>query len=267
MQKDGILGLGKLGVRFFAWTQLKELDLIKTGEVALAFGITKNCEAKLFSRLTRSKLILRLTKGIYLVPRNLPPGGKWGPNPLWVLARLMKFYKAKYQITGFSAFHKYGFITQVPNNFTVYNTRISATKKIGGITYDFIKVSKVRSGSINLIDIPEGEKLAFSTSARSLLDAFYDWSRFGTLPKAFDWIEENINDKQLMKEFIKVTAKYGDIATCRRVGYFLTSKGFSKEKLRSLKSKAKKTSSFIPLIPNKTKRGKVNYEWGLIING
>jgi len=63
MKKQGN-GLGELSSRFFAFTQLKKLDIIRTGDLLLALGISKTQEANLLRRLSGSGWIVRLKRGV-----------------------------------------------------------------------------------------------------------------------------------------------------------------------------------------------------------
>jgi hypothetical protein len=112
--------LGPIETQLFAWIQLQDRNVVKAGEFAKVMSLTAKQESKLYSRLCRAKLAIRLMRGIYLLPSKIPPGGNWGPNPYWVLDKLMNAIKAKYQIAGRAAFNRYGFSEQVANQIAVY---------------------------------------------------------------------------------------------------------------------------------------------------
>lgn len=258
--------LGPLETQAFAWVQLKKRQLVHSGEIGAVLGLTPKRETELLGRLCRSQLILRLMKGLYLFPLQIPPGGKWGPNPDWVLAQFMDALGVTYQVTGLWAFHRYGFSEQVPSRIAVYNTKLSGKKILGKTAYDFIKVDPKRLGSTDLKVTTDKTSVVFSSTARSLFDAFYDWDRFGTIPKVFDWVAERVDDKKLITDLITATALYGNVGTARRVGYILTHLGVSKVRLKKLQEIATDTASFIPLDPSQLKRGPIDKTWGLIIN-
>jgi len=46
-------GLGNLSSRFFAYVQLKNLEIVRSGEIAPVFGITGLQEGDLFRRLSK----------------------------------------------------------------------------------------------------------------------------------------------------------------------------------------------------------------------
>ncbi len=258
--------LGPLETQLFAWAQLKERSLVRAGEIAQALGVKPASVTKLFSRLCRAQMALRLMKGLYLVPTKIPPGGRWGPNPYWVLAQYMGAIDSDYQVTGPAAFHRYGFTEQVANQVAVYNTRLSGRKKIGSVSYEFIKVSKDRLGATNVQTLKEGAEIPFSSPGRALLDAFYDWSRFGTIPKVFEWTRGRVHDKKLVRDLIASTISHGNVGCSRRIGYVLASSGVSHHALRPLREGLSETSSFLPLNPSKPKRGFIDKTWGLVVN-
>ncbi len=96
--------LGSLSSRFFAYVQLKKLDIVRTGEIAPILNITGSQERDLFRRLSDSGWILRLKRGVYLVPSRIPAGGKYSPGAALILQKLMEEEKGKYQICGSTAF-------------------------------------------------------------------------------------------------------------------------------------------------------------------
>ena len=96
--------LGSLSSRFFAYVQLKKLDIVRTGEITPILSITGSQERDLFRRLSDSGWILRLKRGVYLVPSRIPAGGKYSPGAALILQKLMEEEKGKYQICGPTAF-------------------------------------------------------------------------------------------------------------------------------------------------------------------
>ena len=67
-------------------------------------------------------------------------------------------------------------------------------------------------------------------------------------------------------ELVSVTLKYGDIGTIRRIGALLEREGVAGPLLKKLERALKPTTSLIPWIPTKPKRGTVNRRWGVMIN-
>jgi hypothetical protein len=89
-----------------------------------------------------------------------------------------------------------------------------------------IKVADKRLGDIETIETAEGSKAIYSSRARILLDAVYDWARFNSLPRGYEWIRKELKANRVTPtELVSVTLKYGDIGTIRRMGALLEREG------------------------------------------
>ena len=260
--------LGNLSSRFFAFVQLKKLDIVRTGEIAPILGISASQECDLFRRLSDSGWILRLKRGVYLLPPRIPAGGKYSPGAALILQKLMKEALGRYQICGPSAFYFYGLDDQIPSVTYLYNNRISGKKSIGSLAFQFIKVADERLGAINAVRSREDSNIIYPSKARTLMDAVYDWSRFNSLPRGYDWIKGEIkNEPVIASELIKVTAKYGNMATIRRIGYLLDTLIRKPRMMNRLQGQLSTSSSLIPWIPGRSAKGTINRKWGIIVNG
>jgi predicted transcriptional regulator of viral defense system len=260
--------LGSLSSRFFAFVQLKKLDIVRTGELAPILNISASQEHDLFRRLSDSGWILRLKRGVYLVPPRLPAGGKYSPGAAVILQKLMEVEKGKYQICGPTAFNFYGLDDQIPNLNYLYNNRISGKRIVGNLSFQFIKVADKRLGSINAVRTREDREIIYSSKARTLMDAVYDWSRFNSLPRGYGWIKGEIaNGSELATELVDVTAKYGNMATTRRIGYLLDTSMRNSRLINPLQRQLSTSSSLIPWIPGQSTKGPINRKWGVIVNG
>lgn len=95
----------------------------------------------------------------------------------------------------------------------------------------------------------------------------YDWSRFNSLPRGYEWIRKELKAKRVTPaELVSVTLKYGDIGTIRRMGALLEREGVAGALLKKLERALTSTTGPIPWIPTKPKRGTVNRRWGVVIN-
>jgi len=65
---------------------------------------------------------------------------------------------------------------------------------------------------------------------------------------------------------VRVTLRYGDVGTIRRMGYLLERESADAMLLRKLERTLKPTRSLIPWIPSKPKRGVINRRWGVVDN-
>ncbi|MPZ76288.1 MAG: hypothetical protein GEU77_07165 [Deltaproteobacteria bacterium] len=259
--------LGQAETRLFAYIQMRGLQTIQAGELTKPLQLTAIQERKLLSRLAKAGLIARVWRGLYLVPSKLPLGGKWTPDETLALNTLMNEQKGRYQICGANAFNRYGFDEQIPTRVYAYNNRLSGDRRIGSVSLTLIKVADERLGDTEQIETTEGEIAVFSSRVRTLLDAVYDWSRFNSLPRAYEWIRKELKSTRVTPaELVAVTLKYGDIGTIRRMGALLEREGVSNPLLNKVEKALPKTSSSIPWIPTNPKRGSLHRRWGVVTN-
>jgi predicted transcriptional regulator of viral defense system len=259
--------LGQQETQLLAYLQLRKLRTVQTGELTGPLQISRDQERELFRRMSRGGLIARVRPGLYLVPAQLPLGGSWSPDEILALNTLMEDRKAKYQICGPNAFNRYGFDEQVPTRIYAYNNRISGDRKVGSVALTMIEVADGRLGDTEVVQTSEGSKALYSSRVRTLLDAVYDWPRFNSLPRAYQWIRNELKAKRVTPaELVSVTLKYGDIGTIRRMGALLEREGVTAPLLKKLERALKPTTTPIPWNPSRPKRGTVNRRWGVVIN-
>ena len=260
--------LGDLETQFFAYVQMRKLRTVRSGDLTSSLlRLTPDQERKLLSRLSRGGLIARVRQGLYLVPPQLPLGGAWTPGEALALNALMEDRGGRFQICGPNAFNRYGFDNQIPNRIYAYTNRISGKRAIGSVLLMLIKVADERLGGTEEATL-DGARVLYSSRVRTLVDAVYDWSRFNSLPRGYEWIRHELKTKRVdARELVRITLRYGDTGTLRRMGVLLEDEGVDSAILRKLNRALNPTSSLIPWIPGRPKRGTVNRRWGVIING
>lgn len=258
-----------LETKVLAWSQLSKQRIIRSGELSKILGINPQQEEKLLIKMNKSGIIIRLNKGLYLLPGTIPTA-PWSASEYFLLSILMEELDAKYQVTGLAAFRFHKLSTQIPNQITVYNTKISGVRKIGIVNFNFIKVSSERIGAYKEIEVKDFAStriINIGSLARTIVDAIYDYKRFASLPDAYDWIRERANDEIFLKELVEVTLNFSNISTCRRIGYFLESIKANPRLVNKIYKNIDETSSFIPMYPELVNRGKISRKWGVKING
>ena len=264
--------LGELEARALAYCQSKERRVVEAGELVGAFMWTPEQERKVLSKLARKGLIARVRRGLYLVPGRLPVGGRWSPGEILALTTLIEDRSGAYQISGPNAFQRYGWTEQIPNRVYAYNNRISGDRQIGSVALTLIKVSDDRLGGTEVVRTPDGLDAVYATRARALVDAVYDWSRFDTLPRAYEWIEwEASSDEGFAADIVQATIRFGNQGTLRRIGATLERLAAPEPLLRRLERALRPSSSFIPMVPTAAKRGKpeqgkTSRRWGVVFN-
>jgi len=260
--------LGNLERQLFAYVQMRGDDRLRTGDLIGPLGITAKQERELYTRLARSGLIARVRRGLYLVPRTLPLGGKWTPDPILALNTLIADKDGRYQICGPNAFNRYGFDEQVPIRTYAYNNRMSGERTVGAVDIALIKVADIRLGSTETSTTWEGQVGVYASRVRSLVDAVYDWSRFNSLPRGYRWILDELKKQRVSPDELVDTALcFGNLVSIRRIGVLLGMEGTEERLLRKLERALTPTTRNIPWIPTLPGRGSVNRRWSVTVNG
>jgi predicted transcriptional regulator of viral defense system len=259
--------LGQLETRLFAYVQLRRLTTLRTGELREPLHLTIAQEREVLSRLERSGLIARVYRGLYLVPPRLPVGGKWSPDEALAMNALMAERHGRYQICGPNAFNRYGFYEQIPTRVYAYNNRFWGERQIGAVALTLIKVADERLGDTEKVRTSENGIVVYASRTRTLVDAVYDWSRFNSLPRGYEWIRRELKARRITAAgLVKTTLRYGDTGTIRRMGVLLEREKVDDALLRKLERALKPTTSSIPWIPTRPKRGTVSRRWCVAVN-
>jgi predicted transcriptional regulator of viral defense system len=260
-------GLGQIERMLFAYVQMRGTSTVRTGELVGPLQLSPPRERNLLSRLAKAGLIVRVWRGLYLVPRKLPIGGQWSPDEALAVNTLMRELAGRYQICGPTAFNRYGLDGQVSNRVYVYNNRLSGERTIGAVALTLIKVADGRLGDTEEVEAADGERAVYASRTRTLVDGVYDWSRFNTLPRAFGWIRAELAaGRVIAPELVRVTLRYGDVGTIRRIGALLERTGVATALLRKLERALEPSSSFIAWNPARPKRGTLDRRWGVVWN-
>jgi predicted transcriptional regulator of viral defense system len=259
--------LGQQEVAFMAYVQMRDLRTIRSGDLVASLKLSAKQEQDLLSRMNRRGLIAQVRRGLYLVPPKLPLGGIWTPSEAGALGAIMADKQARYQVTGPNAFNRYGFDEQIPSRIYVYNDAISGERTIGHVELTLIKVNQERLGDTEQAETPAGDTMVYSSRERTLVDAVYDWSRFDSLPRAYNWIRRDLGAERITPaDLVKSAVRYGNRGTIRRIGAILEQLGVTERILKRLERALTTSSAKIALVPERPTRGTFMKRWGVVDN-
>jgi predicted transcriptional regulator of viral defense system len=259
--------LGEIESRLLAYAQMRNLSVIRSGDLLGPLRLTAKSERELLHRLAADGMIVRAQRGIYLVPSKLPLGGRWSPDEALVLDAIIADRGGRYQICGPNAFSHWGFTEQVPTRVYAYNNLISGERSVGRMSISLVKVADARLGGTEPVPTLSGRAAPYSSRCRSLVDAVHDWHRFGSLPAAFGWIDDELDAGRVTAAALARDAlAYGNQSTVRRLGHRLARRGTAAAVLRKLERTLTSSSSLIPLDPTRPKRGPGDRRWGVVDN-
>ena len=90
--------------------------------------------------------------------------------------------------------------------------------------------------------------------------------KYGTLPKAYDWIAIAVQNKKINpKKLVSVAIRCGNTMSQKRIGWVLDELKIPQKIMSRLKKKIPKTNFLVPLNP-KNNVGPINKKWGVIEN-
>ena len=239
--------------------------VLDSGVVKKTLGLDTLQAGRLFTRLLKQKRIQRLQRGLYMVPSQPPPGKIWVPPPYEALWAYMDWLGAKWQITGYAAFTKHGFSSQIVQRITVYNNILSGESLVGGSRFVFVKLPENLLGFAEKTKLKNKLEVVFSSWSRTLFDAVADAKRFSTLPEAYGWFLALKRKPKELQNLKKICLKLGNNQTTARIGFILESLGIEAGELISQLSG---TRTLVPLVPGSesARKGKINKKWGIIEN-
>ena len=239
--------------------------VLDSAEVKKTLGLDTLQAGRLFTRLLKQKRIQKLQRGLYIVPSQPPPGKIWVPPPYEALWAYMSWLGAKWQITGYAAFTKHGFSSQIAQRITVYNNLLSGEARVGGSRFVFVKLPQKLLGFTEKIKLKNKLEVVYSSWTRTLFDAVADAKRFSTLPEAYGWFLALKRKPEELQNLKKICVQMGNNQTTARIGFILESIGFEADELVSKLSATKTLVSLVPGAAN-ARKGKIHKTWGIIEN-
>ena len=261
MNKKGYSGLSKDAVYLLSRTEFEKQKVITTKYAVKVLGSYRKATSMLDTLAKRNRLI-QLRRGRYLIVPLKAPNQLWMPNEYVVASLWMD--KIPYYIGYSSMYNYWGFTEQIPQSVTVLNTMKEWKRNIKNIRYVAIKVSSRKMYGIKKIRIDE-EDILISDKERTLVDFIF--KPMGSWKNVQSVINGQINNIDLQK-LIHYLKKYPVAAVRKRAGLMLERAGVFPKDLTKLKKSIGAKNTYINFNPfNKSRKGKVNQDWKVIING
>lgn len=253
--------LSKDEIYLISRAEFERCKLITTDFARKVFGDYRK-SSNILDRLTKKGRLVQIERGKYIIVPIKAPNQLWSPNEFVVA----KFWMGDvpYYIGYFTMYNYWGFTSQIPQTIFILNTKKSRAKTIGGIKYKAVKVKEEKYYGVKKIEV-DGEDIYISDKERTLVDFIF--KPMGTGGNLKGVIKENIKKIDLVK-FVKYLNLFPVNAVRKRAGYILEEVGCSENFLERIRINIGTKDSYVVLDPSKTSRkGKVNKNWGIIING
>lgn len=261
MSTKGYSELSKDAVYLLSRSEFEKQKVITTKYAVKVLGSYRKATSMLDTLAKRNRLI-QLRRGRYLVVPLKAPKQLWMPNE-YVVASLWMGENPYY--IGYSSMYNYwGFTEQIPQSVTVLNTTKEWKRNIKNIKYTAVKISSRKMYGIKKIRIDE-EDISISDKERTLVDFIF--KPMGSWENVQLVISGQIGKIDIPK-FIRYLIKFPVAAIRKRAGLMLEKAGISSKDLTQLKRSIGAKNTYVIFNPFiKSRKGKVNQDWKVIING
>jgi len=261
MKKNRYSELSKDAVYLLSRSEFEKQRVITTDYAVKVLGNYRKATSLLDNLAKRNRLI-QLKRGKYLVVPLKAPNQSWMPHEFVVASLWMG--EISYYVGYSSMYNYWGFTEQIPQKVTILNADTNRMRKIGKISFRAMKISSKKMFGIKKIKIDE-EYVSISDKERSLVD--FISKPIGSWGNVQEVINEQIK-KIDVKKFVRYLNKFPVIAVRKRAGFMLERAGVSSEALCRLKSSIGRDNSYSPFNPFiKSRKGAVNQDWKVILNG
>jgi len=263
----------KIAMTKYAPISKEEIKLISQLEYEDVIVVSRNYLLKLYkndsqkvdyllSDLTKKGRLKQLARTKYLVIPIKAPYQMWSENEFIIADALMD--GKNYYIGYNNMFNFYRFTQQIPQTTFVLNTRFSKRKIIDGKSYKFIKINENKLYGLTTLKINR-RKIWISDKERTLVDLVYNFKPIGSIKGVFRIIKSEIKNIDTDK-FIIYAAKFPNITTRKRIGYYLSNLKIKDKSIKPIIESISKSNTLTPLYESKSRKGKIDKKWKLIIN-
>ncbi|MBF0253372.1 MAG: hypothetical protein HQL29_06100, partial [Candidatus Omnitrophica bacterium] len=195
---------------------------------------------QLVYRLKTKNILIPIKSGTYIfVPLESVPTGRRISE---FIIPSIYFPGGDYYIGYSTMFNYYNFTDQQFQKVYVINNRLSREKKIAGVLFKFINVSRSQMYGIEK-KLIKGVNVCISSKEKTLVDLIYFNKPVGGFFSAGEIVKRFVTEKRCdIKKLIEYAAKFPNIKTRKYIGYILEECGISDGSLKLLEKSVKDTS-------------------------
>ena len=238
-----------------------ERQKLITSEFANRLFASPKRTADILDTLTRKGRLVQLQRGKYLIVPIKAPNQQWAPNEFVVAAFWMG--DIPYYIGYYTMYNYWGFTEQIPQTVFILNLKKNAKKMIGDVKYEAFKINGKKYFGVQKIKI-EDMDICISDKERTLVDFVYN--PIVSFSNVANVLKENLAEIDLDK-FISYLNLFPVVSVRKRAGFFLEAIGCKNNTLERLRKSIGREDTNVVLDPtNKSRKGKINKEWKIIVN-
>lgn len=252
--------LSKDEVYFISRAEYERQKLI-TSDFASRLFPSRKRTAEVLDALTRKGRLLQLQRGKYLLVPIRAPNQQWSPNEFMVAALWMG--DIPYYVGYFTMYHYWGLTEQIPQTVFILNLKKNVKKTIGDVKYEALKIDKKKLFGIQKIKI-EDTDVCVSDRERTLVDFVYN--PIGSYANVANVLKACLAEMDLEK-FVNYLNQFPVVSVRKRAGFLLTEIGCRDNVLKRLQKNIGPKDTFVVLDPtHRSRKGKINKEWRIIVN-
>jgi predicted transcriptional regulator of viral defense system len=251
----------------------KETDIISRLSYEKATVVTKEQLEKLFGgtalvrqiiyQLKKKGILKPITRGVYYYsPLESGPAGTQINE---FLIPPILFPRGNYYVGYSNMYNYYGFTDQIFQTMYVLNTSLQRERIICNIPFKLLKIPSNRMYGLETVQIKKTD-IIVSDKERTLVDLINYPNPVGGLKQAFDILREQVVSQKIdIRKFVKYTLSFPVKAVQKRIGFVLDESGTAKRILEPLEKNLQDTS-LITLNGSKSRKGRINNKWKVIID-
>jgi predicted transcriptional regulator of viral defense system len=259
MSQERYKGLSKDELYLISRAEYEKQKLLTNEYAKKLFGDPKKT-ANILSKLKRKGRLIQIERGKYFIVPIKSPNQLWSPNEFVTAKYWMG--DLPYYLGYFSMYNYWGFTEQVPQTVIILNTGKSRIKTIGNVRYQAVKINKNKYYGTTMIRVDD-EDVCISDKERTLVDFIY--KPVGSFENIKKVLMNNVNNIDLNK-FIGYLVQFPVVSVRKRAGYLLEELRLQGAYLSRLKKHLGGAKSLVALDPARPRSGKINKDWGVIVN-
>ncbi|MBI1869913.1 MAG: hypothetical protein HYS07_01825 [Chlamydiae bacterium] len=253
---------GPKEIEVIARLSYEKMDIITKERFEKFFGKSMLTRQVIY-QLKKKGILASIRKGVYYY--SPLEAGPFGRKINAYLIPPILFPKGNYYVGYSTMYNLYGFTDQIFQMFHILNTSYQAKRVICGSQFKLIRVSPRRMFGLEKVKV-QGSEIIVSDRERTLVDLFYFPDPVGGLGQAFEILKSQVMTRKMdVKKLIKYALWFPSISTRKRIGYILEKCGILDSTLKPILKNVAKTS-LGSLYGTKSRRGKINQKWKVIID-
>lgn len=253
-------GIGQKGIKLIGSLRETGVRVFKTGDAVKILGSNAHAVNILLSKLSKSKKILRLERGKYLI---IPPEAWKSGDYLEQGIILASSLISPYYLSFWTALNYYGYTEQPSQTIFIACQRSRPDLNIKGLKFRFVKINIARFFGYESVWIGD-QKVNIASREKLMLDCLTQPKYCGEIAEVAKGLwngRKEINWKVLVDQAIQMK----NSAILKRLGFLMEVLGIEKPGvIRILRENMSK--GYSPLEPAGSKSGKYNERWKLFVN-